>query len=179
MAFIGPPLPPGLTKASRDKEDVAGPSKQSDDYSIGPQLPPGLSSQLASGERGEEESAPKVDSSSSSSLHGSSTSDRSSSSYGPALPPGFKVQTCDEEAETLTSSSAVIGPSLPGRPSVGGVQGEEEEEEQVIGPMPVVGVASEDVDIIRRKSAFESRAKAMKDKLLGKVRFNLLSFSIS
>lgn len=145
MAFIGPPLPPGMNKAQdKEEEDVIGAQSSC----IGPQLPPaGQSRQLE--EADPDSQGPSL---------------QPDNNYGPALPPGFKVQTCDDE-EAVESRCGGVGPTLP--PGVG--MADSEEEDNVIGPMPVVGGVSEAYDSVRRRSEFESRAKAMKNKLLGKV----------
>lgn len=107
-----------------------------------------------------------------------------SASYGPSLPPGFGIDgggNREEEDEQPLTNSKTIGPSLPPGMTVADTSGDEgeeeerevevagEEEDDVIGPMPMVGRVNEAESTIRRRREFESRSKAMKDKLLGKV----------
>lgn len=195
MSFIGPPLPPGLSRdqgGEQDEQETIGPQRSS---SFGPQLPPHLIK--AQGGQ-EEDSNERVRSNQSTELeetggscygpslpsnlkkkrssdeYDTAVATTSSPGYGPSLPPGFEIkQHCTDEEDGGEKGRGVIGPSLP--PGVGVAQGEgirelqDEEEEEVIGPMPVVGGVSEVEDSYRRKKEFEYRARVMKDRLLGKV----------
>ena len=192
--FIGPALPPGLGSAKneeKEEEAVIGPDKSTSDVSIGPQLPPNLSTARTAGKRDDEPSelnttassfcGPRLPSSSVTSASGdglpNTSASAGSASYGPSLPPGFGIDIRgEEESEQPPIISKIIGPSLP--PSVSATEaetdegGEEEErgwEDDVIGPMPMVGGVNEAESTVRRRREFESRSKAMKDKLLGKV----------
>ena len=199
--FIGPPLPPGLSKTQEAKvdsrdQDVTGPHGTSQSFSFGPQLPPHLSKREKKLDQSEENDQERLNSDAASSHYGhilssaskTSISDKdstvattSSSSYGPMLPPGFEVPGDSVEGGRgggdSCADSRIIGPSLPPGVGVDESEGdeeeEEEEEEEVIGPMPVVGGVSEADSSMRRKKEFESRAKAMKEKLLGKVAIHL------
>ena len=188
--FIGPPLPPGLNPARDVEEDdnnVAIPPRALSGDSFGPQLSHDVSiaqvRRQVDHEHDEEDDSQdrEVGSKSATSatpcygptlpskpLPKTSNDDdlevSSISRYGPSLPPGFETKG-SERAAQLSVDSTAIGPSLLA--GVGTTEAtEEEEEEEVIGPMPVVGEVNETES---RKREFESRAKAMKNKLLGKV----------
>ena len=173
MSFIGPPLPPGLSGAKleeeRDKEEDDECSHGASTFE--PQLPRHVTRQEA-------ESINKPAAVSASSSYGptlpskpSSDDAATSSSYGPSLPPGLGAKERDEEEGGNTPNhSRVMGPALP--PGVGVVESDEEDDDDIIGPMPVMGGVSEAEDRFRRKKEFEYRAKAMKDKILGKVCVN-------
>ena len=195
--FIGPALPPGLRPA-QDEENEAGvigsdesigprlPAnllstvKAPDDHE-----PSELTSTMAAASSF---CGPRLPSSSvafASDINDfavSSSADAGSASYGPSLPPGFGVNTggSGEEDEKPLSNSKIIGPPLP--PGLSAIETEEGGEEKerdgpgegediddVIGPMPMVGGVNEADSTVRRRREFESRSKAMKDKLLGKV----------
>ena len=142
--FIGPPLPPelqqrpsasqGADTSTNNPETVCsyGPSLPPQDSpevtaSIGPKVPPreGKTDNKPSPEREIDNAEP--------------------SSYGPCLPPGFAVDVDPDDQNTelrskveQTAATGVVGPALP--PGFGGIQ-EEEEEEDIIGPMPIMGGA--------------------------------------
>jgi hypothetical protein len=185
--FIGPPLPPGLRSEEKKEAAVIGPDK-----SIGPRLPPNLSTANASDASKLKNTAaaasfcgPSLPSgsvtfASNNDLPVSSTSTASggSGSYGPCLPPGFGVdiRSSKEDGEEPLSDSRIIGPPLPPGVSATETEGDEgggpeegEDEDDVIGPMPMVGGVNEAESTIRRRREFDYRSKAMKDKLLGKV----------
>ena len=200
--FIGPALPPGLSTAQnedKDEKNLTGPHKSTSDISIGPQLPPNLSMHASTTQVAEklDDSVHKKQSKQdtratfycgpslpSDSITSTSdndlpivTSAGSSSSYGPTLPPGFEVGG-GEESELPPSNLKVIRPPLPPGMGITGDKGitefeEEEEEDDVIGPMPMMGGVSEAENVFRRRKEFESRSKAMKDKLIGKVHTSL------
>ena len=193
--FIGPALPPGLRSARDEKKEeaavVIGPDKSvSDAYSVGPQLPPNLSTARAATRHDDDPS--EAASFSGPSLPSSSTSDSdlpittragavsATCSYGPSLPPGFIGGDLEEESKQPLTNSKVIGPALPPGECVTEIEGDEggeeeedretgEGEDDVIGPMPMVGGVNEAESTFRRRREFDSRSKAMKDKLLGKV----------
>lgn len=79
---------------------------------------------------------------------------------GPALPPGFKIQSEDEEGEN-DDSRGFLGPALPPgyKPDL---SSSDEGDDDVIGPMPSKGAAQDSVAL-----DFERRAQRMKDKLTG------------
>ncbi|XP_076807746.1 GPALPP motifs-containing protein 1-like [Clavelina lepadiformis] len=160
---IGPALPPGfkpanvredvgpaLSKAVADKsiaEDIEA------ELSIGPQLPgnlirpaPSPTVQAASDFIG-----PSIPSDNKNKF------DDAEDLFGPALPPGFKKANVGEKR--------VLGPQLP--PGFQGQASSDEEDEEIIGPLPPTANAAEDVkDRIARD--FEKRAQKMKDKLEGR-----------
>ena len=189
--FIGPSLPPGLSKTQEEDRDPEANGPRGG-FGFGPQLPSYLSKREKKVDQVQENAEERLKSDVASAHYGpvlpstlkTSTSDSDStvstcpsSSYGPMLPPGFEVPGGNMEGGRgggdSPTNSETIGLSLP--PGVGVVEseGEEEEEEEVIGPMPVMGGVSEADSSMRRKREFESRANAMKDKLLGKVAIQL------
>ena len=191
--FIGPALPPGLRPAQNEEKNEA--AVIGSDKSIGPRLPPNLSStanapddhelsELNNTTAASSFCGPRLPSSSFASDNDLpvSSAGTGSASYGPSLPPGFGVDIGGSVEEDLDekppSNSRIIGPPLP--PGVSAIETEEgdegtkEEEERegeddVIGPMPMAGGVNEAESTVRRRREFESRSKAMKDKLLGKV----------
>lgn len=185
--FIGPAFPPGLISVrneEKEEEAMIERGKSTSDVSIGPQLPPHLSIAEEEDEFNTGTGAasslcgPSLPSNSVTSASGnnsSTTTGAGSTSYGPSLPPGFVEDGSGEESEQPLTNSRIIGPSLP--PDVGMTKIEEDEgdngekeEDDVIGPMPMMCGVNEAESSIRRRREFESRSKAMKDKLLGKVR---------
>lgn len=83
---------------------------------------------------------------------------------GPALPPGFKIQSDDEEGEN-DDSRGFLGPALPPdyKPDLSSSdEGDDDDDDDVIGPMPSKGAAQDSVAL-----DFERRAQRMKDKLTG------------
>ena len=201
--FIGPALPPGLRSAQneeKEEEAVIGPDKSTSDISIGPQLPQNLSTTKAPGKQDGEPSeldtaatsfcGPSLPSSSMPSAGDGdlpiTSASAGSASYGPSLPPGFGIDIRgEEEGEEPLVNSKIIGPSLPPGMSATETEGDEggeeerEGEDDVIGPMPMVGGVNEAESTVRRRKEFESRSKAMKDKLLGKVQTSQHSELIS
>ncbi|XP_076011742.1 GPALPP motifs-containing protein 1 [Genypterus blacodes] len=161
--FAGPALPPGykrrepssssedserdvVIKRAKTKHSSGEPSaqdgkntkvsKDEDDGFFGPALPPGFKKQQSSPER------PPV--------------------LGPALPPGFRRAVDNDDSadsEDEEDEDGFPGPALPpgyqAEPSSG-----DEEDEDVIGPMPTKGPIQDSVAL-----DFERRAKRMKDKL--------------
>ena len=195
--FIGPALPPGLRPA-QDEENEAGVigSDESIGPRLPPNLSSIVKapddhepSELNSPTAASSFCGPRLPSSSvafasDDDLPVSSSASAGSASYGPSLPPGFGVDTggSGEEDEKPLSNSKIIGPPLPPGLSAieteeggeekerdGPGEGEGEDIDDVIGPMPMVGRVNEAESTIRRRREFESRSKAMKDKLLGKV----------
>ncbi|XP_051983621.1 GPALPP motifs-containing protein 1-like [Xyrauchen texanus] len=149
--FFGPALPPGYQKQDRSPERplVLGPALppgfrgQDEDEGgakdntrgfLGPALPPGYQKQKGSPER--------------------------LSVVGSALPLDFKRRDDDEEGEHF-DARGVLGPALPPgyKPEM---SSSEEEDDNVIGPMPAIGAAQDSVAL-----DFERRAQKMKDKLTG------------
>lgn len=190
--FIGPARPPGLRK-EEDKLEI-GPQIPTSDASIGPRLPPNLRATTRITESDEIDdsiankdqsrvdsscygpSLPSVNSATpaKSDDHPTATSVEESDSYGPSLPPGFQARVGHgEDSEQPPTNSRIIGPALP--PAVGWGLSEteadlgKEEEDDVIGPVPMMGGVSEVESVLQRRREFESRSKAMKNKLLGKV----------
>lgn len=196
--FIGPSLPGGLSKTQQEEGDleVNGPHGDTYSFSFGPQLPPHLSKREKKVDQTEEDAEDERLKSDLASAHygpilsstlKTSTSDNdsivatgSNSSYGPMLPPGFvaprgRMEGGRGEGNSL-ANSRIIGPSLPPGVSVAESEGDKEaekEDDEVIGPMPVMGGVSKTDSSMRRKKEIESRANAMKDKLLGKVAIQL------
>lgn len=161
--FSGPALPPGYkrgeasdssddseqevvakraktrhTAAERSAEKVVntGQGKEDDGF-FGPALPPGFRKQQSSPER------PPV--------------------LGPALPPGFRRAAYENDDE---DNDGEDGEDFPGPALPPGYQAESsssnEEDEEVIGPMPSKGPVEDSVAL-----DFERRARKMKDKLTG------------
>uniref|UniRef100_A0A3Q2D330 GPALPP motifs-containing protein 1 n=1 Tax=Cyprinodon variegatus TaxID=28743 RepID=A0A3Q2D330_CYPVA len=120
---------------------VRGSKDDDDDGFFGPALPPGFKKQQSSPER------PPV--------------------LGPALPPGFHRAAYD-------SDGGEDGEGLPGPALPPGYQAEcsssEEEDEDVIGPMPPKGPVQNSVAL-----EFEQRAQRMKEKLTGQETPEVLS----
>ena len=77
---------------------------------------------------------------------------------GPAMPPGFKKQEHDEEAE---EEDGALGPALPPGYKADS-SSSEGEDDAVVGPMPAKDAAESSVAL-----DCERRAKRMKDKLMG------------
>ncbi|CAJ1049520.1 GPALPP motifs-containing protein 1 [Xyrichtys novacula] len=157
--FLGPALPPGYKRggpsSSSDESDQevsvkraktghtateafektkSQEEEEEDDGFFGPALPPGFKKQQSSPER------PPV--------------------LGPALPPGFRRAAYDDDNDDDNDEDAP-GPALPpdykAEPS-----SSEEEDEDVIGPMPSKGPIQDSVAL-----DFERRAQRMKEKLTG------------
>ncbi|KAK0134049.1 GPALPP motifs-containing protein 1 [Merluccius polli] len=150
----GPALPPGykrggpssssedseeevVAKRAKTRHPTAEVDKDTEDDGgfFGPALPPGFKKQQSSPER------PSV--------------------LGPALPPGFRRAATDEDDDDGDSEEGFPGPALPPGYTADRSSGEEEEEE-VIGPMPARGPV--DTSVVQD---FERRAQRMKDKLTG------------
>ncbi|XP_051560373.1 GPALPP motifs-containing protein 1-like isoform X1 [Myxocyprinus asiaticus] len=129
---LGPALPPGFRRKD-ESEDENG-AKDNTRGFLGPALPSGYQKQKGSPER-----LPVV---------------------GPALPPGYKKQDEDEEGEK-DDATGFSGPALPPgyEPEL---SSSEEEDDNVIGPLPAIGIAQDSVAL-----DFERRAQKMKDKLTG------------
>ncbi|XP_051558924.1 GPALPP motifs-containing protein 1-like isoform X2 [Myxocyprinus asiaticus] len=129
---LGPALPPGFRRQDEDEDE--GGAKDNTRGFLGPALPPGYQKQKGSPER--------------------------LSVVGSALPLGFKRQDDDEEGEN-DDARGVLGPALPPgyKPEL---SSSEEEDDNVIGPMPAIGAAQDSVAL-----DFERRAQKMKDKLTG------------
>ena len=187
--YIGPTLPPGLRSVQNEEKEeeeqaVIGPHKSAFDVSIGPRLPPNLSTAEKQDELDTAASSfcgpslpPNSVISASDNNSPTTTSARAgSASYGPSLPPGFEIRG-EEDSKQSPTNSKIIGPSLPPGIDVTETEGDKGEDEEtyreggddVIGPMPMVSGVNEAESSIRRRREFESRSKAMKDKLLGKV----------
>ncbi|KAG7273664.1 hypothetical protein CRUP_017417 [Coryphaenoides rupestris] len=106
-------------KTGRPTTEVGKDNEDGDDGFFGPALPPGFKKQQSSPER------PSV--------------------LGPALPPGFRRAATDEEDDDGDSEEGFPGPALPPGYTAQQSSGEEEEEEEVIGPMPARGPADNSV----------------------------------
>ena len=172
----GPQMPPSVLKSSSSSRDDEGDSygprlpagvagygpklpssfadrDDDDDDSYGPKLPQSLSSAKSDNDT----FGPRLPGASSTSKQQDSSDD---DCYGPTLPPP------PSSSRPSSSSVPVKGPSLPpsGQSSYPVV--EDEEEDDVIGPMP-----SRSGDFGGKSAAeeFEARALAMKNKLTGKV----------
>ncbi|XP_056134961.1 GPALPP motifs-containing protein 1 [Lampris incognitus] len=119
------------TKA-QDDDDDGDDNNDDDDGFFGPALPPGFKKQQSSPER-----PPMI---------------------GPALPPGF-CRPADNDDNDGEDGECLPGPALPP-----GYQAEcsssDEEDGDVIGPMPASGMAQDSVAL-----DFERRAQRMKEKL--------------
>lgn len=161
--LVGPALPPGYkrgepssdsedserevvvfkrsktTHAQRDVKETANSKDDDDDDDdgdgfFGPALPPGFKKQQSSPER------PPV--------------------LGPALPPGFRRAADDDDDG---GDDSFPGPALPpGYKAETSSSDGEEEDEEVIGPMPAKEFVQDSVAL-----DFERRAQKMKDKLTG------------
>lgn len=161
---IGPALPPVYTpdhsSSSSDENDTWGRSrspkcqaysktmradlpsgstssaKEEDDGFFGPALPPGYNKQQMSPER------PPL--------------------LGPALPPGFR-RSVEEDDENDDHGGGFLGPALPPGYKPEYSADEDDEDEDIVGPLPFKGNSSHNsvaLDI-------ERRAQKMKDKLTG------------
>ena len=154
----------GPTLGYNQKEDLYGPvlptnCKKTESESIGPALPPGFKT---SDDYGPALPPP------SSNDRSDRTVENEASVMGPALPPGF-----------IKSSQEVdcYGPALPPSlqtphmdsygPSASACSDEdsEDEEDDVMGPLPYTGPSIDS----SAAEEFEKRAERMKDKILGKV----------
>ncbi|XP_065151833.1 GPALPP motifs-containing protein 1 isoform X1 [Paramisgurnus dabryanus] len=125
----------GLVKEkTRIKQTDKRDDYEGDDCFFGPALPPGYKNQEISPER------PSV--------------------IGPALPPGFRIQEEEDDVENY-DARGFLGPSLPPgyKPDL---SSSDEEDDDVIGPMPAKAAAPDSVAL-----DFERRAQRMKDKLTG------------
>lgn len=149
--FIGPPLPPELQQRPSASQGVDTSrivrSSPETTCSYGPSLPPQDSTNL-------QEIPPSIgprlppcearpDGQTYSEIE--LKTEAGPSSYGPCLPPGFVVddestreRVSKVEDVEQTDGTGIVGPVLP--PGFGDVQ-EEEEDEYIIGPMPVKGGA--------------------------------------
>uniref|UniRef100_A0AAY4B9J3 GPALPP motifs-containing protein 1 n=1 Tax=Denticeps clupeoides TaxID=299321 RepID=A0AAY4B9J3_9TELE len=143
IPVIGPALPPvyspeDSSSSSDDGEVVfkrARRDQQSNDGFFGPALPPGYRKQEISPDR------PPM--------------------LGPALPPGFHRPDDDDDDGDDDNDCGFAGPSLP--PGYKAEQSSSDgEDEDIIGPMPSMGVVQDSVAL-----DIEKRAQKMKDKLLG------------
>lgn len=159
--FSGPALPPGYKRgepssSSDDSEcevtvkraktshtaaervENTKAQEQDDDGFFGPALPPGFRKQQSSPER------PPV--------------------LGPALPPGFRRAAYENDDDNDGENGEDFpGPALPpGYQAESSSSEGEDEDEDVIGPMPSKGPVEDSVAL-----DFERRARRMKDKLTG------------
>uniref|UniRef100_A0A672IN81 GPALPP motifs-containing protein 1 n=1 Tax=Salarias fasciatus TaxID=181472 RepID=A0A672IN81_SALFA len=121
-------------RGNTDDDDDDDDDEDEDDGFFGPALPPGFKKQQSSPER------PPV--------------------LGPALPPGFRKAAYEEDDDDNgEDEEGVPGPALPP-----GYQAEpsssEEEDEDMIGPVPAKGPVQDSVAL-----DFERRARKMKDRL--------------
>ncbi|XP_037552584.1 GPALPP motifs-containing protein 1 [Nematolebias whitei] len=164
--LIGPALPPTFGKESSE-------SDESDEDFAGPALPPDYKREEPSSSS--DESEPEV-ASKRARTGGAEvdTGDDDDGFFGPALPPGFKKQQSSPKRPPVLGPALPPGFSqahsddeddvLPGPALPPGYQAEpsstEEEEEDVIGPMPAKGPVEDSVAL-----DFERRAQRMKEKL--------------
>ncbi|XP_015226710.1 PREDICTED: GPALPP motifs-containing protein 1 [Cyprinodon variegatus] len=179
--IIGPALPPMFNKEDSDSDE------EENDFA-GPALPPGYkrSEPSSSSEESEPEVAPKR-ARTAGAAEGSKDDD-DDGFFGPALPPGFKKQQSSPERPPVLgpalppgfhraaydSDGGEDGEGLPGPALPPGYQAEcsssEEEDEDVIGPMPPKGPVQNSVAL-----EFEQRAQRMKEKLTGQETPEVLS----
>ncbi|XP_038124006.1 GPALPP motifs-containing protein 1 [Cyprinodon tularosa] len=179
--IIGPALPPMFNKEDSESDE------EENDFA-GPALPPGYkrSEPSSSSEESEPEVAPKR-ARTAGAAEGSKDDD-DDGFFGPALPPGFKKQQSSPERPPVLgpalppgfhraaydSDGGEDGEGLPGPALPPGYQAEcsssEEEDEDVIGPMPAKGPVQNSVAL-----EFEQRAQRMKEKLTGQETPEVLS----
>ncbi|KAM4699600.1 GPALPP motifs-containing protein 1 [Discoglossus pictus] len=176
---IGPALPPGYrNRDEEDPEEVAGPvlppgykcdqsSESSDDDSEDTTPSPWHTKGKTSTSKGNESKCRKQN------LPPDQEEDEESDFFGPALPPGFKKHPDSPERPILgpalppgftrkdsdsEDSNDYVGPSKPLEK-----EGENSEDEDLIGPVPAEGPVVHSV-----AEDFERRALKMKQKLTGK-----------
>ncbi|XP_043199680.1 GPALPP motifs-containing protein 1-like isoform X1 [Amphibalanus amphitrite] len=145
----GPALPPSMRKpsqtTSKDKPSSSSESKSTIGPTIGPSLPPSSANRSSSAAAADDASSSDDD------------------AYGPALPPGFVKRPSGPAVRgPAAPGPAVRGPALPPGGLPAQEDGEEDEDEDVIGPRP----PAESADLGRYAAAeVERRATSMKEKL--------------
>ncbi|KAF0291106.1 GPALPP motifs-containing protein 1 [Amphibalanus amphitrite] len=146
----GPALPPSMRKpssqtTSKDNPSTSSESKSTIGPTIGPSLPPSSANRSSSAAAADDASSSDDD------------------AYGPALPPGFVKRPSGPAVRgPAAPGPAVRGPTLPPGGLPAQEDGEEDEDEDVIGPRP----PAESADLGRYAAAeVERRATSMKEKL--------------